>query len=330
MSFRARVVDISAWVSGGVDRDRTRSAVAIDEALTESTIVQVVGHGIPDSVTGALTDAMDELFALNLDGKRSLLAPEGHNRGFTLAGTEALSRSLGIEPTVLDSFEAFNVGAEKADYPHAKASGVAYVESVWPANPQFRRHVDTYFNEAGRVTRTLMSVLGDGLGVGRTFFNQLTDHSVDTMRLNHYPATAPTGVGMGAHTDYGFTTLGWADRTPGLQVAHDGEWHDIVPEPGALLVFVGDLLARTTNERWRPTLHRVQHEAGVDRRSVVFYHDGNFDATIAPIPGLVAPGETPLYPPVTVSEHISAKIAAGRFGAHYPGDDRARARLPRE
>jgi isopenicillin N synthase-like dioxygenase len=103
-----------------------------------------------------------------------------------------------------------------------------------------------------------------------------------------------------------------------------------VPEPGALLVFVGDLLARTTNERWRPTLHRVQHEAGMDRRSVVFYHDGNSDAVIAPLAGLLAPGEAPLYPPVTVSDHILAKIAASRFGVRYPGNERALARLPHE
>jgi isopenicillin N synthase-like dioxygenase len=329
MAFRARVVDISAWVSGGVDRERTRSAVAIDEALTESTVVQIIGHGIPESVTDALSIAMDDLFTLDTDEKRSLLPPPGHNRGFTLAGSEALTRSLGLEAPVPDSFEAFTVGTEQADYPHAKTNGVAYAQSIWPSDPQFRRHVDTYFNEAGRVTRTLLNVLGDGLGVGRTYFAPFTDHSVDTMRLNHYPASAPSSIGMGAHTDFGFTTLCWADPEPGLQVASEGAWHDVVPEPGALLLFVGDLLGRTTNDRWKPTLHRVQHEAGVDRRSVVFYTDGNAESTVAPIAGLLAPGETPLYPPVTVGEHIAAKIAASRFGASYPGDERARARLPR-
>ncbi|CAN5117436.1 2-oxoglutarate and iron-dependent oxygenase domain-containing protein [soil metagenome] len=330
MAVRARVVDISAWVSGGVDRDRSRSARAIADGLAESTVVQIVGHGIPDSVVEAVPTAMDDLFALSAAEKEALIAPRGHNRGYSPSGSEALSRSLGLHPDGFDTFEAFTIGAEQADYPHTKVSGTAYAPSLWPAIPQFRRHVDTYFNEAGRVSRTLMSVLGDGLGVGRTYFNRITDHSVDTMRLVHYPGSAPSGTGMSPHTDYGFTTLVWADRLPGLQVALDGRWHDIVPEPGALLLLVGDLLAHTTNDLWPATLHRVHHTAGIDRRSVIFYHDGNAEAVIAPISGLLAPGEAARYAPVTVRDHISAKLAAGREGKNGNGRDPALGRLPDE
>ncbi len=64
---------------------------------------------------------------------------------------------------------------------------------------------------------------------------------------------------MGAHTDYGIVTVLWADPDiRGLQILdEEGAWHDVIPSPGALLVNLGDLLARWTNDRWISTLHRV-------------------------------------------------------------------------
>ena len=89
---------------------------------------------------------------------------------------------------------------------------------------------------------------------------------------------------MGAHTDYGIVTLLWADPVPGLQILDgDGDWCDVQPAPGALLVNLGDLLARWTNDRWMSTMHRVVPPTDADgrlmrRRSAAFFHDGNADA----------------------------------------------------
>jgi isopenicillin N synthase-like dioxygenase len=122
---------------------------------------------------------------------------------------------------------------------------------------------------------------------------------------------------MGEHTDFGIVTLLWADDVKGLQVLDaDGAWHDVSPLPGALLINFGDLMARWTNERWRSTLHRVKPPI-VDgtirrRRSAAFFLDGNHDALIAALPGVVPAGESPLYPPITVAEHIAAKLAGSR------------------
>ena len=55
-----------------------------------------------------------------------------------------------------------------------------------------------------------------------------------------------------------------------------------MPEPGALLINLGDLLAQWTNDRWRSTMHRVlpppRLADGPTRRSVAFFHDGDHDA----------------------------------------------------
>ncbi len=49
---------------------------------------------------------------------------------------------------------------------------------------------------------------------------------------------------MGAHTDYGVFTILLADPVAGLQVLDAEEtWQDVVPETGALIVNLGDLMA---------------------------------------------------------------------------------------
>ncbi|MFF0910519.1 2OG-Fe(II) oxygenase family protein [Microbacterium enclense] len=105
----------------------------------------------------------------------------------------------------------------------------------------------------------------------------------------------------------------------GLQVlGQDGSWNDVSPADGALLVNLGDVAARLTNDKWMSTLHRVKPPV-IDgtierRRSAAFFHDGNADAVIAPLPHFVSSEAPALYEPVTVSEHIAAKLGGSRAG----------------
>jgi isopenicillin N synthase-like dioxygenase len=66
------------------------------------------------------------------------------------------------------------------------------------------------------------------------------------------------------------------------------------------------------------TLHRVKPPI-VDgtiqrRRSAAFFHDGNADAVVTTLPSCVDDDHPNLYAPVTVAEHIEAKLAGSRAG----------------
>ncbi|HBS74095.1 MAG TPA: 2OG-Fe(II) oxygenase, partial [Microbacterium sp.] len=76
---------------------------------------------------------------------------------------------------------------------------------------------------------------------------------------------------------------------------------------------LGDVTARLTNERWMSTLHRVKPPV-IDgtierRRSAAFFHDGDVDAVIRTLPSCIDDEHPDLYVPVTVGEHIAAKLA---------------------
>lgn len=332
--FAVPVVDLTSWLEGsdgtGDAEARARVAREIDAACSSVGFVQVLGHGVPDSVVAGLASAMDDFFSLPLPDKLAYKVPA--NRGYSAPKSESLSLSLGVEPAsrMNDFFEAFNVGVEARSFAGLDLDEADYGLNVWPDVPGFRERVETYFVEAGRVARTLLDVFEAALDLEPGFFARLTDHSIDVLRMNNY-ALPPGEVtldgeltGMGEHTDFGLVTVLWADRVAGLQVLdRAGGWHDVSPVEGALLVNLGDLTARLTNDRWSSTLHRVKPPV-VDgrverRRSAAYFHDGNVDAVVATLPSHLdagawggRPGEA--YGPVTVRDHIAAKLAGSRQG----------------
>ncbi|OUZ08020.1 2OG-Fe(II) oxygenase [Aeromicrobium sp. PE09-221] len=325
--FAVPVVDISAYVDDGTAEDRQAAARAFDHAARTIGFIQIIGHGVPTATTDAFADALDAFFGLPLEAKKEYRTPPEINRGYAPPKTESLSLSLGLAPSnrMHDFFEAFNIGAAVSDYPGVDLPEADYPENIWPDQvPRFREAVSAYFDEAARVARTLTRMFADALGLPADFFAGYTDHSLDVLRMNNY-ALPPGEVtldgdltGMGAHTDYGIVTVLWADQVAGLQVVGpDGQWHDVMPADGALLVNLGDLMARWTNEQWLSTVHRVKPPI-VDgtirrRRSAAFFHDGDVDATISTIESCLGEGGS-LYEPITIGEHIAAKLAGSRAG----------------
>lgn len=326
-TFEVPAIDISPWVTGGDASARRAVAEAVDDAGSRVGFMQILGHGIPDGVVAGLADSMDGFFGLGTEAKNGYRV-HGANRGYSPPKSESLSLSLGVESATRmnDFFEAFNVGVEARSFAGLDLDEADYGINIWPAElATFQPSVGDYFAEAGRVARVLTRIFCDALGFEPDYFARLTDHSVDVLRMNNYALPAGTVSldgdlrGMGEHTDFGIVTVLWADQVAGLQVlGTDQRWHDVAPLDGALLVNLGDLTAHITNDHWMSTLHRVMPPI-VDgtirrRRSAAFFHDGNVDAVIATAPGYLDADAGLAYAPITVGDHIAAKLAGSRQG----------------
>jgi isopenicillin N synthase-like dioxygenase len=300
----------------------------VDAAARHLGFMQVTGHGISGHVLHGLHRAMDGFFQQPLAAKQRWRAPSpAINRGYTSPLSERLSYSAGVA-SAADLFEAFNVGAACSDFAHLSLDAQTYAENIWPADvPGFRQAVQAWFDEAGGLARRLTRLFAVTLGLPAGYFEPYEDHSIDVLRLNHYAMpegvtrVEPDQMGMGAHTDYGIVTVLWADPVaPGLQVqTPEGGWIDATPQPGALMVNLGDLMARWTGGRWTSSLHRVPPPLDaqgrvIRRRSAAYFHDGNADAVIDTLPTcLDEPGAG--HAPITVAEHLRRKLAGSR-GLH--------------
>lgn len=330
-TFHVPVIDITAYTGAGTAEQKAAVARQVDTAAREVGFIQLTGHGIDQATWDGLADALDAFFLRDLEVKKRVTTPPEVNRGYSAPKSGRLSLSLGVQSAtgMNDFFEAFNIGVQSSDFPDLALPEADYPENVWPAETDgamadFRDNLQQWFVAAQRVAETLTVIFEDALDVPRGSVTELTDHSIDVLRTINYALDPGQTVeldgeltGMGEHTDYGIVTVLWADRVAGLQVlGEDGDWHDVLPEPGALLVNLGDVTARLTNDRWKSTLHWVRPPV-VDgtirrRRSAAFFHDGNVDAVVGPLPGMVDEEHPARYEPMTVGEHVARKLGGSR------------------
>jgi isopenicillin N synthase-like dioxygenase len=318
------VIDITGFREGSLEH-RKHIAATVDHAARDVGFMQITGHGIPALAADGLTEAMDGFFALPFEQKNSFRpASTAVNRGYSGPRTERLSYSLGVSSPA-DLFEAYNVGSQASDF-EQPVDEEHYPANMWPDRPSlFEDNVAAWMRHAGALARTLTEVFAVALELPAGYFDAYTDHSIDMLRMNRYSLPEgdtrlePGQLGMGPHTDFGIVTVLWADDVmPGLQILDsDGRWHDVRPAPGALLINLGDLLARWTNDRWLSTMHRVLAPittAGQPllRRSAAYFHDGNSDALVSCLPGCADAARPAAYQPITIADHISAKLAGSR------------------
>jgi isopenicillin N synthase-like dioxygenase len=334
------VIDISSFRMPYADAAARSEVVRqVDEAARTVGFMQITGHGITAATRNEFTRATDAFFALDMETKKRYRCPPGVNRGYTPPKAESLANSLGLA-SAADLFEAINVGSTAADYPGLDLPDDVYAANVYPTRevPDFEAAVGDWFQAAGAVARTMVRIFGVALGGREDYFAGVTGHSIDVLRMNNYrlphPGTPlePDQLGMGAHTDYGIVTVLWADRVPGLEILGvDGGWHPVMPAGGALLVNLGDAIARWTNEEWISTMHRVAaprvNGVLVPRRSAAYFHDGDVDALIECLPSCVSAVNPARYEPVTVGGHLAAKLAGSRGGQLNPYATREVARL---
>jgi isopenicillin N synthase-like dioxygenase len=327
-------VDISSFrMPYPDDAARRRVVRQVDEAARTVGFMQITGHGISPCVVEELTAATDAFFDLDLAAKQRYHRPPGVRRGYTRAKADPVDDGIGVAGPAA-GFEAINVGTSAADYPGLNLPEDVYARNVYPAEiPDFEGAVSAWFRAARAVARTMVRIFGVALGGGEDFFEPYTDHSIDVLRIGNYrrPGSAVRlePDQLAAHTDRGIVTVLWADQVPGLEIlGADGGWHPVLPTGGALLVNVGDALARWTNDQWMSTTHRVvPPRAGgepVGRRSAAFFHDGNVDAVIECLPSCVSAQLPARYGPVTVGEHLAGERAAFGLGQLDPGRPDAR------
>ncbi|BAN01959.1 isopenicillin N synthase family dioxygenase [Ilumatobacter coccineus] len=292
---------------------------AVDTACREVGFFSVVGHGVPEELIAEAHRLALAFFDLPLVDRAEAEPDDvSYPYGYRPFSAEALNRSIGgVAPA--DLKETMNIGpvhapprplADMTD-PDERA---VYAPNLWPsALLAFRPAIEAYYDAMSSLSSRLMSVFAVALDLDPGWFDPFVDRHGSALRLAHYPALAepapPGSFRAGAHTDYGTLTILRLDDEPGLQVeSPTGEWVDVDAPDGALVINLGDLMQRWTNDRWRSTMHRVvvPPDGGARRRlTMPFFHNANWDARVECI---VEPGGRALHDPVLAGAHLLAKF----------------------
>jgi len=318
-------IDIAPFLAGDPAGKRA-VAGQVAEACRDIGFLVIAGHGISRAT---LDDTFRKSFAFyDLPAAtKARWAPTGaaRQRGYHGVATRSLAATLG-QQTPQDLRESVFLGPvddHRAHFAGLPEAATAYAPNILPDAPSGTAEAFTGIYRAyERLSLDLLRIFAVALDLPEEHFTPLMARHFSILGVHHYPALAtppaPGQLRAGAHTDFGaMTILAMTEGRGGLEArTPDGSWLPVLPAPGELVVNLGDMMQRWTNDRWVSTLHRVVvpdiGDSGSRRLSIGYFVHPDFDAGIECITG---PGEAAKYPPITAGEHIALKIARSHKAA---------------
>ena len=188
---------------------------------------------------------MKQFFELDLAIKKKYSYQAENNLGYSVMGAE------NVDPTApKDMKESFNYNNTRMP------------EALWPKEVDLRTTGLETIRIADDLTLRILEKFDTILDSGTTLVDA-HQNPYNTTRVIHYPAyTGPLEdkqMRIGEHSDYGTLTLLWQiNDVPGLQVQDlGGVWHPVPYAENGVVVNIGDLLQRWTNDYFVSTKHRV-------------------------------------------------------------------------
>jgi isopenicillin N synthase-like dioxygenase len=249
----------------------------------------LVSHEVPEALTRRVLAAARRLFALPQADKDAIaMARSPHFRGYTRLGGE-LTRGE------VDWREQIDIGPEREPIGGPGQPDYLWLQgpNQWPSGlPELPGIVAEWDAALAAVSRSLLRHWAAALGSPADVFDAAFAGAPATLiKVVHYPASAASSQGVGAHRDSGVLTLLLAEPgSQGLQVraGRDGGWVDVPAREGAFIVNIGELLELATGGYLRATEHRVNLGHSADRISVPYFFNPRLDAQI---PALSLPAE---------------------------------------
>lgn len=245
----------------------------IGHAYETIGFVALKGHFLDHSLVDALYKEVKQFFDLPIDQKRQYEIPGiGGQRGYVSFGKEsAKGRKEG------DLKEFWHFGQYVENDPELEQEYHANVEVK--ELPQFNIIGKQAFRMLEKTAKYVLRALALHLELEETYFDQYIHNGNSILRPIHYPPIKQEpekAVRAAAHGDINLITLLMGAQGRGLQVQnHNGEWIDAIAEPDELMINVGDMLSRHTNNKLKSTVHRVVNPPrelwGTSRYSIPFF-----------------------------------------------------------
>lgn len=280
---------------------------------------QVVNHGISDQLIESVWDSTREFFDQSQADKRKLNRSKENARGYY---DQELTKNARDLKEVLDLAQV-----RHPELPDSHPSNVHAVDGLnqWPELDGFRPAIVSYLEACNDVALWLLAAFCEGLGEhAQALRGAFGPGHTSFLRMNHYPlddllsadeASQVTELGDMAlhhHSDAGALTLLLQDDVGGLQVAHDGDWINVEPTPGALVVNTGDMMQVWSNDRYQAALHRVLPRSSRERYSLPYFFNPSYETSYSPLPGSIVEGDGPHYSEINWGDFRQAR-ADGDF-----------------
>lgn len=240
----------------------------LGNAFSTIGFVALSGHYLKERLSENLYAAVKEFFALpeQIKLKYEIEGLAGQ-RGYTSFGKETAKGQK-----VADLKEFWHFGQYHDP------------DSIYPPNievievPEFNLYGELVYKALEQTALELLRALSEYLSLPKDYFDSFIIGGNSILRPIHYPPVNENeqkAVRAAAHGDINLITLLMGAHGKGLQVQRlDGQWIDAIAAPDELMINVGDMLSRHTNNRLKSTIHRVinpERSQNQSRYSIPFF-----------------------------------------------------------
>ncbi|OUR91859.1 flavonol synthase [Flavobacteriales bacterium 34_180_T64] len=302
-------VNLQDFISG----DPIRKQKFIDEighAYQEIGFVALKGHFLNDALVDKLYNEIKNFFSLPVETKRKYEIPGiGGQRGYISFGKES---AKGKKEGDLKEFWHFGQYVENNPT----------LESEYPKNVEIEE--SETFNQIGKETyrmlektaRYVLRALALHLNLDENYFDNYIHNGNSILRPIHYPAISKeprNAVRAAAHGDINLITLLMGAQGRGLQVQNnDGKWLDAIAESDEIMINVGDMLSRHTNNKLKSTIHRVINPPrelwGTSRYSIPFFMHPISDMKLNVLENCIDENNPKQYSDITAGEFLNERL----------------------
>ncbi|KIW52346.1 hypothetical protein PV05_07988 [Exophiala xenobiotica] len=275
------IVDLRSFSSpDSTTEDRRTAAEELVKACREVGFVYIQNHGVPQEELNRAFEVSKKFYDLPTEAKLKAPHPPGWavHRGYSWPGLEKVSNVL----SKTDDEESVKQLRETQDFKESYEVGSENnpnQPNVWPPDdvmPEWRPFMTSFYWTCFEAAKRILRALALGIGLEEDHLLRYHSGDYNQLRLLHYPPVPAQAIEGGklarmpAHTDWSTMTMLFQDDCGGLQVEdpkRPGDFIDVAPIPGTLVMNVGDLLMRWSNDYLKSTLHRVQLPPRQDRFS---------------------------------------------------------------
>lgn len=246
---------------------------AIGQAYENIGFVALKGHFLDDTLVDKLYTEIKHFFNLPVEIKQKYEIPGiGGQRGYVSFGKES---AKGKKEGDLKEFWHFGQYVENNDTLEKEYPKNVTVEEL----PEFNSTGKEAYKMLEKTAKYVLRALALYLGLEEAYFDHYIHNGNSILRPIHYPPITQEpkdAVRAAAHGDINLITLLMGAQGRGLQVQnHKGEWIDAIAQPDELMINVGDMLSRHTNNKLKSTIHRVVNPPkelwGTSRYSIPFF-----------------------------------------------------------
>jgi isopenicillin N synthase-like dioxygenase len=303
------VVDLSEFTTGD-PKKKEEFVQQLGKAYEEVGFVAVKNHGIPADLIEDLYKYVQQFFSLPSDKKRAYEIPElAGQRGYTSFGKEHAKGS--DAPDLKEFFQYGQTVPDdhplKPEYPDnvsvAEVSG--FNETLYKAYRAFEKS-----------GKSLLQAIALYLGLDENYFDDFVEEGNSIVRAIHYPpiTVEPKSANRAEqHEDINLITLLVGASAGGLEIlTKQNEWVGVTSLPDQIVVNVGDMLQRLTNNKLKSTTHRVVNPPRelwhTSRFSIPFFLHPKSAMDLSALEGCVDENHPKVYEDITAGEYLDERL----------------------